>query len=261
MTDTAPTTHSHLISQVVLRQFTDASKQVEVHDKKTGKVELKRPYDVAYTLFETDLISGLEKQWNEDVENQAEKAFNILKNGDLLNYPQHQAVIKNLLALHFVRSDRLLETVKVMQERYAKQILDETLAVYPEHEELIKKTLDRDWPLTTKKAMPELLEENIMKVSKYLEGHDLEIGLAPIGSEFILGDSPAVTLGEEGTLGVAIQDAVNFGMPVTPHHIVAFRTKAETKRYLLLTAADVRAANNKQIICSRVEYYARPPQN
>jgi hypothetical protein len=135
-------------------------------------------------------------------------------------------------------------------------------AAYPEHKELIEKQVKQDWPRLTIETLPTILSENIDKVEDFMTKHGLEIGLAPEGSSFTIGDSPAITMSDDGRMGVlngvAITDSQSFAMPVTPRHLVTLKTNPKTTKYIELTAKQVENANGKQVQHALFEYYSKP---
>ena len=110
-------------------------------------------------------------------------------------------------------------------------------AAYPEHKELIEQQVKQDWPKLANETLPIVLSENIDKVEDFMSRHGLEIGLAPEGSNFIIGDSPAITMSDDGRMGVlngvAITDSKSFAMPVTPRHLITLKTDPKPQNILV----------------------------
>ena len=104
----------HLVSQVVLRQFavkkvvnTDDGKkrnryETTVHVKGSKTTELCNIGNVACLKIAKEAIKELEQQWSHDIEKDAKSAINSIVNNNWTD--KHIGVIKDLIALHFIRS-------------------------------------------------------------------------------------------------------------------------------------------------------------
>jgi hypothetical protein len=252
---------SHLLSQVVLKRFTNAAKEVERHEVATGTVTTALTTDVAYRYVETDLIKELEQEWSRDVESHGSKALNALENGDLLRHPEHILTVKHLIGLHYIRS-----TVFVATDRdsnwYRRQVIDSTVAAYPEYKAEIEERANTEWPHWEQSVAVKTLQDTLPKIQEYIETHGLEVAVAPDGAEFILGDMPVVTSDGDGRFGVlqgvSLLEARACAMPLTPRHLVALKTHQTTAKYHRVTAEQVAAANDKQRMLAVEAYYKKP---
>jgi hypothetical protein len=251
---------SHLISQVILKQFTNAEGKVFVHDKKTGATAEKFPHEVAYKEIDKKIIEATEQLWSKEIEADAVKVINKLYDGGILYEPKHEERLKSLMALHFVRSEATFVLVEMQARKHRLEIETSMLAEFPEKKELILKKLEDDWDDLVLKTLVEIIEENRKKVDDYLNTHGLEIGIAPEGTEFLIGDCPAIPMASDGRMGVlngvAILEASSFAMPLTKKHIVAAKSKPQNKKYIELSAAHVKAANKKQQDVAVGYYYS-----
>lgn len=247
---------THLISQVVLKRFTNDEGLVAQHEKKTGKVTLLPPTDIAFTDIDVKIIEQSERRWGADIENHAEKALNTLVNANVLLVPKHANTIKRLMALHYVRSFALLDLMAEAKQKYARQIIENVSSAYPSYRDLVKQKVAEDWPRTVVGSLPKIIGDNVAKVDKFMERHGLEIAHTPQSIKFVIGDIPAITITNKGKMGVPITEADSFAMPLTPTHIVALKTDPESKEYFELTAEQVRAANSKQIQRALEIYYS-----
>jgi Tfp pilus assembly protein PilE len=250
---------SHLISQVVLKQFADDQRQTVVHTKGTDDTELKPIDRVAYMDIDEALIRKLEDQWSQEIEAKADTAINNLKAGNINYFEKHIGVIKSLLALHFIRSQvfRLVEANKQAIDDRLTQAKDEVLAVYPEYKDLIERTYAKEHETAFVDIAIKIMEQYIPKVTEYISDPDIgfEIGEAPDGSEFIIGDMPVVTADKQSNFGIAITDANFIAMPLTPKHLVALKKNPSTKKYKKLTTEQVKTANSRQIGLMQEHYY------
>jgi hypothetical protein len=251
---------SHLISQVVLKQFADNQRQIIVHTKDTDDTEQKPVDRVAYMDIDEALIKKLEEQWSQEIEAKADTAINNLKAGNINYFEKHIGVVKNLLALHFIRSQvfRLVEANKQAIDDRLTQAKDEVLAVYPEYKDLIERTYAKEHETAYVDIAIKVMEQYIPKVYEYISDSDIgfEIGEAPDGTEFIIGDIPVVTGDNNRHFGIPITEANVIAMPLTPKHLVSLKKNPDTKKYKKLTAKQVNTANNRQLGLMEEHYYS-----
>lgn len=256
------TISTHLVSQVVLKQFVDENGKLSVFNKTRAETKLASTEEIAFVEIDRSIIEALETKWAHEVEHHASKTINILNNGDVLRYEKHIRMLKKILALHFVRSAVLFVLLTRSKTIYGQQIIEEVSAAYPEHRELVENMVKTEWPSLANTTIPEILTENIAKVEEFMENHGLEIGVAPEGSHFIIGDSPAITMTKDGRMGVMngvpITECDSFAMPVTPSHLITLKTNPKTVEYLKLTSKEVDNANTKQMQHALFEYYSKP---
>jgi hypothetical protein len=251
---------SHLISQVVLKQFADDQRQIVVHTKDTDDTELKPVDRVAYMDIDEALIKKLEEQWSQEIEAKANTAINNLKAGNINYFEKHIGVVKNLLALHFIRSQvfRLVEANKQAIDNRLTQSKDEVLAVYPEYKDLIERTYTKEHKTAYVDIAIKVMEQYIPKVYEYISDSDIgfEIGEAPDGSEFIIGDIPVVIADKNSNFGIPITEANFIAMPLTPKHLVALKKNPDTKKYKKLSSKQVDTANSRQLGLMQENYYS-----
>lgn len=257
---------SHLISQVVLKQFANDQRETLVHQRDVTTVGLKRIDNVAYMEIDEAIIRHLEDKWSHDIEAQAEKAINNLKNGNVMYFEKHIGTIKSLIALHYIRSQavRLVEANKHEIAAKFEEAKAQVLAVYPDQGDLVEQETAKHTANVHRDIAVRLMDEYIPKVEAFLADPDLgfEIGEAPDGAEFIIGDVPVVTTDGKGHFGVfagvPITDAKSIAMPLTPKHIVALKKNPETQKYKKLDTKQVEMANSRQLGQMTSEYYAKP---
>lgn len=251
---------SHLISQVVLKQFANKERQITVHTKGTDETELKPIDCVAYMDIDAALIRALEEQWSQEIEAKADTAINNLKAGNINYFEKHIGVVKSLLALHFIRSQvfRLVEANKQAVDDRLTHAKDEVIAVYPEYKNLIERTYAKEHETAYVDVAIKIMEQYIPKVNEYISDPDIgfEIGEAPDSSEFIIGDIPVVTGDRNHHFGIPITEANVIAMPLTPKHLVALKKNPDTKKYKQLTAKQVDTANNRQLGLMQEQYYS-----
>jgi Tfp pilus assembly protein PilE len=251
---------SHLISQVVLKQFADDKRQIIVHTKGINDTELKPIDSVAYMDIDKTLIEKLEEQWSKEIEAKADKAINNLQAGNINYFEKHIDVIKSLMALHFIRSQafRLVEANKQAIDNRLIQAKDGVLAVYPEYRDIIERVYTKKHQTAYVDVAIKVMEQYIPKVYGYISDSDIgfEIGEAPDGSEFVIGDIPVVTADKNSNFGIPITEANSIAMPLTPKHLVALKKNPDTKKYKKLTAEQVHTTNSRQLGLMQEHYYS-----
>jgi hypothetical protein len=251
---------SHLISQVVLKQFASDQRQIIVHTKDSRKTELKPIDCVAYVDVEEVLIGKLEEKWSNEVEDQAERSINTLSSSNVNHTEKHLDAIKKLLALHFVRSKvfQLVEVNHQIIDNDLAKARNETIAIFPEYKEIITEKYGEIIETAYDDIAIKIMEEYIPKVEAYIGDPDIkfEIGEAPDGSEFILGDMPVITADRNGNFGIPITEATSIAMPLTPKYIVSLKKNPDTKKYRKLTAEEVATANRHQLGLMHQHYYS-----
>ncbi len=252
---------SHLLSQVVLRQFA-RNGLVSAYVPGTAKSTLKRPEEVAFINVDERIIGRLEQEWGQGVENDAGRAMRVLHDGGLLYQPKHLKTLKALIALHYVRSSVLVTLLNQAKATYGDLLESRLAGQFPAHSADIDHVLSTEWPDRVDGILIDILEENIRKVSEYLVNRDLEIGQAPASRQLIIGDVPVINIAGDGRTGiqagVPINESTTIGMPLTPWHLVAITSDPKTGKYVALTPTQVDATNRKQRELAYCEYYCLP---
>lgn len=250
---------SHLVSQVVLKQFANAKREVTVHTRNSDLTELKAIDLVAYMEMDEVLIKRLEQKWGTGVEADAEHAINGLKNNNLVLVEKHVTTVKNLMALHFIRSQifHLVESHKQTIDETFDQIKEAYSAAYPQYAESIERCTKSEHTKAPHEIAVKVMEKYIPMVEAYISDKNigLEIGEAPNNAVFIIGDIPTITVDGDRNYGVPITEAKAFAMPLTPKHFVALKKNPATHKYKKMTAQQVQNANNRQLIQMVNEYY------
>lgn len=253
---------SHLISQVILKQFANDQRQIIVHTKDSSKTELKPINCVAYLDVDETLIQHLEEKWSHGVEDDAERAINALKNNNLVVVEKHIKSVKELIALHLIRSRafHLVELNKHIIDGMFQQTKEAYSAAYPEYVESINKVTEAEYKKAPHDVAVKIMEKYIPMVEAYIADPNIgfEIGEAPDGSGFILGDIPVVTADKNGNFGIPITEANYIAMPLTPKYIVALKKNPDTKKYRKLSAKEVETANSRQLGLMLQHYYSSP---
>ncbi len=263
---------SHLVSQVVLRQFavktvvkTDDGKkkykyETTVHNKETDATELCDVENVAYLKVAKKAIAELEQQWSHDIEKDTKSAINSIANNNWTD--KHIGVVKDLMALHFIRSQAF--ALVGNNTKYIINILEarknEVVAVYPEYTDIINQKYVEAIKTAPLEVAIDILKTYITKTKKYLADTSvgLEIGEAPDNAEFVIGDTPVITMTKAGDISVPITEAEYVAMPITPKYLVALKKNPDKRKPVKLTKQQVENANNKQKRLARTSYFSIP---
>lgn len=260
------TINSHLVSQVLLKRFAskgeDGRWQIMVHDKNSSKSKLKGVDCVASREVERSIIEALEQEWSRDIENEADKAINSIVSNNWAE--KHIGAIKDLMALHFIRSQAfelisnnaysIIETLEAEKNQVIK--------IYPEYTDAINRVYQENLKTAPLEIVIGILKTYITKTKDYLADLTigLEVGQAPSGAEFIIGDVPVITLNRYGDV-VPVTEANYVGMPITPKYLVSLKKNPDKKKPILLTKEQVQNVNRRQVGISLVNYFSLPKQN
>jgi|GEM_PF-2864121 len=256
---------SHLISQVVLTEFTNESGELIEIDKATGISKLETPANVCYQEIDRVIIKELEDSWANGVEDDAKKALNTLHKSNVLLTEKHVNTLKRLIALHFVRSIvyELVEASSPQMEVALENLKKEYVRQYPQSKTEIENAYSYDNNEKMKMAV-RVMGEQIPKIESYLANKEfgLEIGVAPPNCYFIIGDIPVLSVDKKGNMGVlqgvSITDAQGLAMPLSPTHIASIKTNPTETKYIKLTFEQVTSANKKLHSLSLSKYYRLP---
>ncbi|MDQ6884552.1 MAG: DUF4238 domain-containing protein [Candidatus Dormibacteraeota bacterium] len=260
----------HLVSQLVLRRFTQAGQIIRV-DLQTGQRELRNP---ASCMYKRGYISANPKEAEElwgTVERRLPPALAALDAGTLFQNQNDVNAIKDCIALHFARSFGLLWTRRTALDRAEAKVRAKILEedrqflerqfylrhhFYPAGSEGLQLAADEfiaeaerliDNPETFSKTVRETFEVVLARFG----ASELEISSPEHGAgEFLIGDAPALTL-RRGSLGggphggVPIFEADTVIMPLGPRHLASLSI---TERVHDLTQDQMTTVNRSQVI-------------
>ena len=243
-------TNTHIISIVLLKKFGDKHKQIVVSDKDKGITYLERVKDIAFAEH-TKLIEEAERKWHQ-TETHVISAYKKLREGKLLESPFHTDVIKNLIAVHYVRCFPFYAIKHRFEEEMFHKINLNVIKKLGRPLTIEEKEWGAgEWLQKVEETTPKIFISTFEKVFDLVSRTGLEVGVAPDGAEFLIGDTPVVTIGEKGKMGimqgVTIDIASGVGMPLSPQHMVALKKDAKETRYTTLNVRQVNAANEKQV--------------
>lgn len=258
--------NSHLISQVVLKQFanknSDDKWQTLVHTKGSNDTGLHRIDEVASLEIDRLVIEALEQEWSNNIEKEVDKAINNLAKSNVNYVEKHIGIIKDLMALHLVRT-----TVFPLVDEYAKQIIgvqssikDQFISAYPEQTEAITKLYEEKVKTVIRDTAISIMKKEIPELKAHLADKSIgfEIGEAPEGVKFIIGDRPVIMTDKDGKINVPVSQASHIAMVLTPKYIVALKKSPDKKKYRLLEKQEVENVNKKQISIAFINYFSLP---
>ncbi|MFJ1757777.1 DUF4238 domain-containing protein [Kitasatospora sp. NPDC088134] len=212
------------------------------------------------------------------LETQVPEAAKAVDRGDVFQSEQYVRVLKDLIALHWVRS---LHFRAVHQQIFNEVYTEHRTALLTHKSGLLRAAVLQRYrlhlpgPAGLAAAADELLrpqvenfasgadfrvriEEAFGKAKEIIGSTGLEI-LVPEEGEFLLGDIPALTVCQDGgirTYGMALGDSTGVVLPFGPRHLLVGRTPRNG--FVAATAATVKDLNHLQIEAARRHVYLRP---
>ncbi|MEU0521105.1 DUF4238 domain-containing protein [Streptosporangium sp. NPDC006007] len=239
----------HVVSQVLLKQFA-------VPRPKSSGLQLIK-FDLDYPERSQKPKSPRACGWVEDfvriesasaenlwgrVEQEVPPTLMAVHDGTVFNDPKHAETLRNLIAVHMVRSHRYhkvhhnafsdvykrLRTTLLRnnEELLRVEALRETGLHLPGPHTLgayLDRIMENSTPTKDHKSgrlFRNNIEEMFDKIRFFLAKFKIEI-IAPESGAFIIGDNPAITMRHDGTYNMAIGDAHTVVLPIGPKHLIA----------------------------------------
>ncbi|MDX2576719.1 DUF4238 domain-containing protein [Streptomyces scabiei] len=280
----APVKRQHLISQVLLAQFATpirhtAGLHVQPHDLRNPQrmPKARTPRGVGWIEdFVPFASASLEQTWNE-VEQHLPEAFASVAAGVALDEPDTVALLRDVIALHWVRSQHYRDLHKFIfrafyQERFRRFLNEDQvllqLATWEKTGLLV--TGREGLALHAERVLAPMadayesgalfrvrIEASFAKARSLLAGHAVQI-LRPEQGEFLIGDNPALTMRRDGPMvsfNMAIGDAHSVLLPISPRYVLSI---GPNPAYLSASRAEVDELNTLQICAARRYVYTRP---
>jgi hypothetical protein len=280
-----PVEGQHVVSKVILRRF------VGVDGEGDG---LLYPFRLRYPNARHRLLgpdgcgkiknfvayasASAERLWKE-TEDKLPDALAAVDDGSLLSSPEHLATVKDAIALHYARSEatRIVHVRIFIQAAAASRsrwLTDwrprleaafyQAKGFYAGGDQALGRFLDEMMqPSLDMAASGQLFRERVediyLKARVFVSSSGLEV-LTSGGSEFLIGDVPALTIPRDGVGlgalgGTALGDARTVIMPLGPRHLVAL---ARTSISAELAPDQVASANAYQVRGALEYVYFRP---
>jgi hypothetical protein len=280
------TSQQHLVSQVVLKEFT-------MPDGSSGRrllaFDLHRPerhhklrstsgcgWAKDFVAFES---ASAEQLWGR-IEGRVPAALDGIRRGTPFADPDHAEVLRDLVVLHYVRSYQYRQVhtwaferaranvgpnlVRKLPQQLAREAFRETglhltgqeaLEAYAERY-VARSEMVRDYE--SGKLFRTSIEETFGKVQKMASTWQVEI-LAPESGQFLIGDNPGLTVRHDAPgqweYGMAFGDAMSIVLPVGPRCLLALGPQNVTGT---VAAAAVEAFNTVQVLAAERFVYMHP---
>ncbi|MFK0238966.1 DUF4238 domain-containing protein [Streptomyces vinaceus] len=276
----------HLVSKVLLKRFTapgsgGAGPQLYPFDLRHPHQshKLKGPAGCGWAENFVSFASGtLEDLWAR-TEQDLPGAFRALDAGRILDEVEHHALLRDFLALHWVRSyfyrdafDRIFTEFRARSRHWfltdgrdlvrtaALQECGLHIAGLEGLQHMVDDLLRPTDELFPNGALMRIhMEEMFNKVRDRISAAGLQIH-PPESGEFLIGDTPAQTIRfDHGhpIWGVAIRDAASMIIPLGPKHLLSLGREST----LRVMSNDDREAMNRVQILSAVRYVYYRPQS
>ncbi|WP_369180963.1 DUF4238 domain-containing protein [Streptomyces mutabilis] len=274
----------HVISQVLLKRFatpfgSNGLKLVPFNlDHPDRLHKLASPRECGKVKYFARFASAsLEQVWGK-LETRIPDAARAVEQGDVFQHEQHVQTLKDLIALHVVRS---LNYRNVHERTFAKVYTEHRTALLTDQSDLLRLAvlqrsgLHLSGPQGLAAAADQILSPHLAnfengadfrarievtfdKAKEMISSAGLEI-LVPAAGEFILGDTPALAIQQSGTrtaFNVAIGDSTAIVLPFGPKHLLVGRTPRNGMS--IATEETVGFLNRLQIEAAEQRVYLRP---
>ncbi|MCM4082183.1 DUF4238 domain-containing protein [Paractinoplanes hotanensis] len=264
----------HVVSRSLLQKFADGHRQLHamsVSDR-TAKVIRRGPRGLGkIPNFVPQASLSAEQLWGE-TERQIPALLHQCDTDAILGDPEATAAIRDLIALHYVRNRSLR---RAHQHAYgsSREAAKRALQGQPEYVEdfqrrfgrpprgnedlefFFEMVLARSWDTDFRDGL--LLrfsvERLFMVCREWMSERPIQI-VHPKSGEFLIGDAPVITLGAQGQIGVALGDAEQIFMPLTPRSLLAFGPSAVGQ----VPEASVNQLNAFQVRAAHEFVFVRP---
>ncbi|MFJ1512793.1 DUF4238 domain-containing protein [Cellulosimicrobium funkei] len=260
-----PASRQHTVSQIVLRQFTVGS-VMTLHDAKQQIFLSKGPRAGFHIPFDQHDPMGSEELWGR-TETRIPKMYAALGARREVNTPTVEAIVRDVLALHWARS----AAMRLAHEHLTEQVSQRSMAELANAPELLRRAMLKSTGLHpfgpgalewfNRDVHGRVVRENreawwsernahhLAEARRIMDQWPLQFGYAPLGSDLIISDAPVVTRkpGHDGCgphQGVALGEATEIVMPLSPTVLVGMGPEPKT---LALTPESVQRFNEYQI--------------
>lgn len=275
----------HVVSQVLLKQFAQptgsSGRQLvrfNIHHP-SHPPKLKTPKSCGkYPNFIKYASRSVEQFWWA-IENKMDQALNSVQDETILGHPEHLATIKDAVALHFVRGIDTLwlhdVTWRATREKSEEELLQRTdllLELFKEKVglyaggvealEVIIGHLHREAQelFDSGALLRARIEYLYTRARSLIDSAGLQFVRADQGSEFLIGDAPAISLKRDSPRmglrgGVGLVDANTVMLPLGRRHVVALGSH---DHLTWVDSEGVDAINKLQIFGAHQHVYFHP---
>jgi Protein of unknown function (DUF4238) len=242
-----PTKDAHTVTACLLARFADTEtgklKAYYVPRGLPGRREYDNPPSRVGRVREYMKHEPQEHEdyWNTEVENQLPAAFAAVDDGTILDRPELVSVLKDCIALHWARSAAYMqeheERFKAVTEQQKRLWLQNPSALerafyfryglYPAGMEALNHINDllheKPGVVTTGEWFAERVDHHLDVARKHFAGASLEVARPPARRQFLIGDSPALSIGnKDGRVytKVPLFEAGTLTLPIGPFHSI-----------------------------------------
>jgi hypothetical protein len=275
--------NQHVVSQALMRQFceiTPDGKRLLMHSIANGRSSLRATKRIGNL---TDFVK-IDSQFTEDLwgktENHLPSAISAARSGTLFASARYMETIKDAIALHFARSFELQQAheliwtvgMKRTREIYMsnpsglESLFFKKYGLFPPSAKAAREIVSADLIALTQHLFDRGIVFRLRVVDmfetarQFLTSVGLQVASPPPGTEFLLGDVPAIPIDETrralGVMGgVPFANATTVILPLAPDLLVALGRKDE---YVTLPATFVTQLNKFQIMKAHHQVFMRP---
>lgn len=263
------TKDQHTITKCLLVRFADASsgkltayylprrREYDNAPSRVGRVQNYIEYDA----------QAHEDYWKIEVEDYLPAAFARVDDGTILDYPRLVKVLKDCIALHWARSaaykkshQELLESTSEQQKRRwlenFRPVLERAFylryGLYPVGAKALEHINDllHEMPeiVTSGEFFARRVRHYFDSARSHFAGSNLELARPPVGRQFLIGDSPALSIAARNGqvyTKVPLLEAGTITLPIGPNHSIGLG-KGEDK-WIDLDESHVAQLNAMQV--------------
>ncbi|MFI6161682.1 DUF4238 domain-containing protein [Micromonospora haikouensis] len=273
----------HVVARVVLKRWTNEKRvlsAVNVTDRE-AKVITRGPAGLGKIRnFVPQASRSAEQVWG-STEQRVPRLFRMCDGDAIMDDPTATEALRDVVALHYVRS-RGFHRVHEQSYRQQRQRIKQLVRTRPDyeasflrrlgrqpsteedHEFYFEMVLAREWEWDSYFSSGLLFRASVERMfrqcQKWMSGRPVQL-VHPASGEFLIGDAPVVSLDALGRLGpecgVALGDATQIFMPLTPRSLVAFGPSRVGK----VPRAMVDELNAYQVRAAHEFVFLRPGSN
>lgn len=276
----------HVVSRVILKRFA-----AEAPHRRVGNIAImnleypdakpvyRGPRGCGYVdNFVRYASRSLEQLWNL-TESALGDALAACSDGSIFSNDRHVKTLKDAIALHFVRSVHTRPFLDQLWQGYLPQFREDFISAYghrlaaafarqyhgllPAGREGLGAVFDRMLlpTLALREAdafFRDSLERLFRLASRHLDGLGVEV-CRSLRCEFIIGDAPALAIGNEGRIGlmqgVGFETAMTIALPVGPRLLIS---TGPSNAFHDFDKEQVDLLNQYQVTSAKRHVYCRP---
>ena len=253
---------NHVLSESLLKRFQDEKGNIIRHDISRVKDNHTKPGLEGFRrdMWTRTSAKTMEELWNQQAENDILAVFEKIDQRKTITR-KDLGVLARFSAIHFVRSNEFIKLYEyIRQQKADAQDGDPRLGfvgTYIVRLELLKNTK------IPSGFFEQVITEYYHKSAAHLMKYGVEIGVATGANEFILPDGGLLIADVEGgkyqpSGGVALLEAKQAVLPLSPKLILAFNVKVKRITYKELNDSHVANVNLKLLKGCHRSYYRKP---